>query len=76
MQSAVLATEVEQGIAAGIERRTDDFADKDDVVAAIVELMPAAFEIGQSVGQQRRVMLAPLPRRLTETVLTGLGEEL
>lgn len=51
MQAAILAPEVEQGIAAGIERCTDDFTNEDDVVPAIMELMPAAFEIGEGVGQ-------------------------
>ena len=72
MQPAVFAPEVEQRVTARVEIGAQDFADENDVIAAVMDLVTPAFEVRERVGQQRRLMPATLSRRLLETFLARL----
>ncbi len=56
MQAAILALEIEQGIAVRLEPGVEHFADEHQVVAAFVAGVSAAIETRQRSGQDRRTL--------------------
>ena len=70
MQTPVFAAEVEQWVTAGLKPGADDFADQDHMIAAVMQRVAFALEIGERPGQQRRVIVPPAPGRFREAILT------
>src|SRR4030095_1541046 len=69
MQAAVTSAEVEQRVQPRPKSRSFHLADQDEMVAAVVDRVVAAFEYRQRVEQYGHAMLAHAPRRAAEPVL-------
>ena len=74
MQPAILPAEIEQRIAPRVELRPLHFAHQNEVIAAFVNRMAAAFERAERPGQYRGTVFAFAPVRCGKAIFTLAGK--